>query len=69
MPDDPDKMFVVDISTEVIEENGKPTAVFRIFISTTRLLTFTEYVSERIIKNIYILGCYYLLIYFRMTEY
>ena len=47
MPDDPDKMFVVDISTEVIEENGKPTAVFRIFISTTRLLTFTEYVSEK----------------------
>ena len=45
VPDKPDQMFVPDCFTEVVNENGNMVLLFRIFLSTKRLLEFTKYVS------------------------
>ena len=34
VPDDPDKMFVSDVSTESLKEDGKVVLFFRIFLTT-----------------------------------
>ena len=46
LPDDLDTMFIVDVSTSVLKEEGQLVLVFRIFFSTRRLLEFTQHVSD-----------------------
>ena len=45
IPEDSDQMFVGNCEVEVINEEGEMIRLFRIFLTTKRLLTFTNYVS------------------------
>ena len=44
IPDDPDQVYASDCWTKVVNEKGEIIRLFRIFLTTKRLLTFTEYV-------------------------
>ena len=45
IPENPDQMFAADLFIEVKLEQGEMTRIFRIFLTTKRLLSFTNYVS------------------------
>ena len=44
-PSDPDKMFVADCYVDAVMENDELVHIFRIFFTTTRLLSLTKFVS------------------------
>ena len=50
VPSNPDQIFVPDVSTEVVKEKGKTVLIFRIFFTTTRLLTFTQHVRNQLAR-------------------
>jgi hypothetical protein len=45
IPEDDDQMFVADCKTEVFIEKGEMVRIFRIFLTTKRLISFTKHVS------------------------
>ncbi len=48
VPEDEDEMFVVDVFTKAVREEGKIILLFRIFFSTVRLLSYTQHVSNQL---------------------
>ena len=45
IPENPDRMFVADCFAEAVMEKSFLVQIFRIFFTTKRLLSFTQYVS------------------------